>query len=351
MSRISRLLDLMKSKGMDNLLLTDMADIYYFTGFTGSTAYLFISAEKTVFFTDGRYAEQVKTELSKDIKTVIVKTYSVSLTELAKQTQSLTVSIKCPLNLYSLFQSCTDTLHIDEEELPSLMRSVKDDSELEQIQNAFKIAGESFLESLGQFRYGTTETEWAAILEYNMRKRGATDRSFETIIASGVRSTLPHGTASAKIVNSNDPITVDYGCKLNYCSDITRVIYAGKDPFVLEIADIVKNAMDEAKKLVKAGVKCSDVDKAARSYIESKGYGEFFNHGLGHGVGLNVHESPSFNFRDETFLVKGMVLTIEPGIYLPEKFGIRLEDTVVVTENSCENLTAMLQDYVYQITY
>lgn len=350
MNRITRLLELMKAKDMKSLLLTDMADIYYFTGFTGSTAYLYISEKRTVFFTDGRYEQQIKEELTPEIKTVIVKTYAVSLTELAKQAGSLTVSAKCPLNLYGLFKGCAEEVLVDEGDLPALMRSVKDEYELEHIRNSFVVAGEALLESIGRFRYGTTETEWAAVLEYNMRKRGAKDRSFETIVASGIRSALPHGTASEKTVKAGEPVTIDYGCKFAYCSDITRVVYNGSDPFFFEIADIVKSAMDEAKKVIKAGVKCSDVDKAARSYIERKGYGEFFNHGLGHGVGINVHESPSFNFRDETLLVKGMVLTVEPGIYLPERFGIRLEDTVAVTENSCVNLSAVLEDYVYKIT-
>ncbi|QAR34276.1 aminopeptidase P family protein [Geovibrio thiophilus] len=349
MKRIERLLGLMKQSGVNNLLLTDPADIFYLSGFTGSTAYLFASSEKTVFFTDGRYAEQIKTEISRDIKTVIVKTYGTSLCELAKQAGQLTVSPKCPLNLYCMMEDSAEELLIDSKDLVSLMRSVKDKEEIELISHSFRVAGEAFKESLGQWRYGMTETEWAAVLEYNMRKRGAKDRSFETIIASGERSALPHGNADMRVISAGDPVTVDYGCKFHYCSDITRVVYDGSDPFVLEIADIVRGAMDAAKAVIRPGAVCSDVDKAARDFIEKKGYGVFFNHGLGHGVGIDVHEAPSFNFRDETVLVQGMVLTVEPGIYLPGRFGVRLEDTVAVSENSCVNLTAVLEDYVYKI--
>lgn len=349
MKRIERLLGLMKQSDVKNLLLTDPADIFYLTGFTGSTAYLFVSPEKTVFFTDGRYAEQIKTEISRDIKAVIVKTYGTSLSELARQTGQLTVSPKCPLNLYSMMDESAEEMLIDGKDLVSLMRSVKEPQEIELISRSFQVAGESFRESLSQWRYGMTETEWAAVLEYNMRKRGAKDRSFETIIASGERSALPHGTADTRVINSGDPVTVDYGCRFHYCSDITRVVYDGSDPFVFEIIDIVKGAMDAAKAVIRPGIKCADVDKTARDYIEKKGYGEYFNHGLGHGVGINVHEAPSFNFRDETVLVQGMVLTVEPGIYLPDRFGVRLEDTMAVSENSCENLTAVLEDYVYKI--
>ena len=349
MKRIERLLGMMNKTGLKNLLLTDLADIFYLTGFTGSTAYLFVEPEKAVFFTDGRYEEQIKTEISSEIKTVIVKTYGTSLCELAKQKEQLTVSPKCPLSLYTMLKDSAEELLIDSKDVVSLMRSVKDREEVELIAHSFKVAGNAFLESLSQWRYGMNETEWAAILEYNMRKKGATDRSFETIIASGERGALPHGTAGTRVINSGDPVTVDYGCRFNYCSDITRVVYDGSDPFVLEITDIVKGAMDAAKSVIRPGVRCSSVDKAARDYIEKKGYGEFFNHGLGHGVGINVHEAPSFNFRDETVLVQGMVLTVEPGIYLPGRFGVRLEDTVVVSENSCVNLTAVLEDYVYKI--
>ncbi|MGE4496678.1 MAG: M24 family metallopeptidase [Deferribacterales bacterium] len=349
MKRIQRLCGLMKQSGLRNLLLTDPADIFYLTGFTGSTAYLFVSPEKTVFFTDGRYAEQIKSEISRDIKTVIVKAYGTSLCELAKQTGQIAVSPKCPLSIYTMLTGCAEEVLIDEKDLAGLMRSVKDPEEIELIRRSFTVAAESFRESLSQWRYGMNETEWAAVLEYNMRKRGAKDRSFETIIASGERSALPHGSADTRVISAGDPVTVDYGCRFHYCSDITRVVYDGSDPFVLEIIDIVKGAMDAAKAVIRPGIRCSEVDRTARDYIEKKGYGGYFNHGLGHGVGINVHESPSFNFRDETVLVQGMVLTVEPGIYLPGRFGVRLEDTVAVSENSCENLTAVLEDYVYKI--
>jgi Xaa-Pro aminopeptidase len=307
-----------------------------------------VSPSYSVFLTDGRYAEQIKEELPAELESSIVKDYRGALKALAIKDISVTVSPKCPLNVYGIFTECTGTF-IDENDLVGRMRMVKDMDELELIQQSFTIAGESFLECLGSFRYGDSETEWAAKLEYAMRRRGAKDRSFETIIASGARGALPHGTASEKTVNQDDPVVVDYGCKVNYCSDITRIIYGGDDSFVFEIASVVKGAMDAAKAVVRPGVRCSAVDAAARNYINEKGYGEYFNHGLGHGVGIDVHESPSFSSRDDTVLEEGMVLTVEPGIYLPKRFGIRLEDTVAVSENSCVNLTAVLEDYVYKI--
>lgn len=349
MKRIQRLLNLMSETDTKNMLVTDIGDIFYLTGFTGSTAYLFVSTEKTVFFTDGRYAQQIKEELPADLRTVIVKSYQTSLNELAKQAGEVTVCPKCPLSVYSMLNDFAEKVFLDAQGLINLMRSIKDKNEVEYIRQAFNVAGSAFLESLNDFRYGMTEVEWAAILEYNMRKKGARDRSFETIVASGERGALPHGNASSKVIKSCEPVTIDYGCKFNYCSDITRVIYDGEDPFVFEIIDIVKNALETAKAAIRPGVRCADIDKSARSYIEQKGYGEFFNHGLGHGVGIDVHEAPSFNFRDETILRKGMVITVEPGIYLPGKFGVRLEDTVLVSENSCENLTTVLENYVYKI--
>jgi Xaa-Pro aminopeptidase len=144
-------------------------------------------------------------------------------------------------------------------------------------------------------------------------------------------------------------VIVDYGTFINYCSDITRMIYNGKDTQVIEIIEIVNSAKMKAIESIKPGKMANEIDKVARQYIEEKGYGEFFNHGLGHGVGIDVHEKPSLNPFDETVLKPGMVLTVEPGIYFKDNFGVRIEDTVVVTENGCEIITSMLDRHFYKI--
>ncbi len=187
-----------------------------------------------------------------------------------------------------------------------------------------------FLQSLDSFKPGVSELLWAAELEKNMKLNGAKSPSFDTIIGSGYRGAMPHGIASDKIVAKGDAVVVDFGSKKEYCSDVTRLVKTGADTNVDLVADIVYTALSKAKDAVKVGVKCSEIDAVARDYIQSKGYGDFFRHGLGHGVGIDVHEKPVFNSRDETVLEENMVLTIEPGIYLPGKFGVRLEDTIVV---------------------
>ncbi|WP_022852226.1 M24 family metallopeptidase [Limisalsivibrio acetivorans] len=347
MKRIKRLLELMDSRGACCILVTDMSDIFYLTGFTGTTAYLFVSPEEIIFLTDGRYEEQVKQEIPSEITVRIVSNYSESLKALAVGRSALCVSQKCPLNVYSLMHCEASSVQIDTDDMIGSLRTVKDAEEIEEIQKAFKVAADAFLESLPGFRSGVKETEWAALLEYNMRKRGARDRSFETIVGSGPRGALPHGMASDKIVEAEEPVVVDFGAKLRYCSDITRMVYDGDDDKVHRVIEIVRGAVKAAFDVIKPGVKCSDVDYAAREYIAQAGYGHRFIHGLGHGVGIDVHELPVFNSRDETVLKEGMVITVEPGIYLPESFGVRLEDTVAVTENGCFNLTSVLDKYVY----
>lgn len=182
-----------------------------------------------------------------------------------------------------------------------------------------------------------------------MKLNGAKAPSFETIIASGARGALPHGTASEKIIEKGEPVVVDFGAKKEYCSDVTRLVKTGRDTDVDIIADIVYTALHKAKEKIRPGVKCSDVDAAARDYITEKGYGDFFNHSLGHGVGIDVHEKPVFSAKDDTVLEENMVITVEPGIYLPGKFGVRLEDTIAVKPDGHENLTAVFDKYVYEI--
>lgn len=346
--RIENVRRMMSGHGTGCLFVNSPADIYYLTGFTGSTAYLFVTGEEAVFLTDGRYEEQIKQELCAGIDTVIVENYSEQLKQYAGMMKNLTVTYSCGLYEYEMMKDAAQSVDVDKENIISLLRRVKDAEELKLIRDMYQTAYDAFMAAFPVFTSGRTEDHWAAELEKQMKLLGAKMPSFETIVASGARGAMPHGTASRRMVEKNDAVVLDYGCRLNYCSDVTRLVVAGENSRAQEIADIVYSALKKASDAVRPGMRCCDIDKIARDYIESKGYGKHFNHSLGHGVGIDVHEKPTLNRRDETLLEPGMVVTIEPGIYLPGELGVRLEDTVAVTENGCENLTAVFDKYVYK---
>jgi len=339
----------MKKAGIVNLLVSSLSDIYYLTGFTGSTAYLFVTAESSVFITDGRYSEQSRQQVTGESEIVIVQDYKQALADHAEAMTKLYVTYDCSLSDFETVKESGSDVQIDSENLIRLMRMVKDEGELEKIKEMFSCAESSFTSSLESFKPGLKEVVWAAELEKNMKINGAKSPSFDTIVGSGARGALPHGIASEKIVEPGDAVVVDFGSKKEYCSDVTRLVMTADDTDVAIIADIVYTALSKAMEKVKAGVKCSEIDAVARDYIADKGYKEFFNHGLGHSLGIDVHEKPVFNPKDDTVLEENMVLTIEPGIYLPGKFGVRLEDTVVVKKGGCENLTSVFEKYVYKV--
>lgn len=346
--RIEKLRGMMAEKGISNLFVSSLSDIYYLTGFTGSTAYLFVTDNHVLFLSDGRYEEQSKAQVEPDIQIEIISDYRKALEEYAGRLKQMHVTYSCTLADYQMLsgmlQADTDT-----DGLIGIMRMEKDEQELEKLRGMFACAANAFNSSLKDFQPGRRENEWAAVLEMNMKMQGSDAPSFETIVASGPRGAMPHGKASGKVVEKGDAVVVDFGSKKEYCSDVTRLVKVSAGEEVDAVADIVYTALKKASEAAKPGVKCSDVDAVAREYIESKGYGKYFNHGLGHGVGIDVHEKPVFNPRDNTVLKENMVLTVEPGIYLPGKFGVRLEDTIVIKKDGYENLTAVFDKYIYEI--
>ncbi len=221
------------------------------------------------------------------------------------------------------------------------MRQIKSPSEIEAIIKAQRIAENAFENILDFIRPGVTEREIALELNYNMLKNGAEDISFETIALRGENTSMPHGIPSDSIVQTGDFVLMDFGAVYEgYHSDMTRTVAVGNITDEMEeVYNIVSAAQETALGAVRAGITGKELDNVARSYIAEKGYGENFGHGLGHCVGLEIHESPAANTRDETKLAENMVITVEPGIYLPKKFGVRIEDFVAITPNSCNNLT------------
>jgi Xaa-Pro aminopeptidase len=343
MNNLNRLLTALSGKDCGSYLITSLSDIGWLTGFTGSAAYVLIS-DKPYFITDSRYELAVKDLLSSEWEIVIVKSYNAYLKE-ALSGKKLTFQKSVSYADYKIMSDLSAEASVEDDTLSSL-RAVKTEEEIVAVKAQYALAADAFNLSLADFSAHKSEREWAARLEYNMKKLGANSPSFSTIIASGARGALPHGEPTEKIISENDAVVVDFGTKKLYTSDYTRLLYSTRCGKVFETAKIVKEAVDTAKEKVKPGVTAGEIDKAARSVIERWGYGDFFNHSTGHGVGVDVHENPTIRAGNGEIILEGMIFTIEPGIYLPGEFGVRLEDTVLVTATGYENLSR-LDDYIY----
>ena len=280
-------------------------------------------------------AEQMKEIFAKEeISLIYVETDRINLESykgLCKALPNITVSKKAKLSNEIL-----------------KLRSVKSLQEIESIKQAQSLTDKAFEHILDFIKSGKTEKEIMLEMEFFIRKIGSQGVAFDFIVVSGKKSSLPHGVPAEKKVENGDFITMDFGAVVSgYRSDMTRTVALGyADDEMREVYNTVLLAQTEALKAIKPNVKCKDIDKIARDIIANKGYGECFGHGLGHSVGLEIHESPSFNTRDNTLLKEGMVLTVEPGIYIEDKFGVRIEDMVYITDNSYENLTASPKELI-----
>ena len=318
----------------------------YLTGFPSSLGYLLMTQDGNKLFVDGRYfeaankkavdcevvlmdklIEQLNNEFaSKNIEKLLIETeVSVSVLESLKRKLGVKVTASSAL---------TNKLHT--------LRSVKKRDEINSIVSAQRIAEKAYYDVLDFIKVGKTEKEIAAFLEYRMKLHGAEKIAFETIAVSGKNSSMPHGVPTDKKVENGDFITLDFGAVINgYCSDMTRTVAVGFASDEMKwVYSTVLEAQQKVIDTVKAGVFCSGADNAARSVIEAAGYGEYFSHSTGHGVGLEIHEMPTLSKKaTDVKLRAGQIVTDEPGIYLPEKFGVRIEDMLLVQKNGCKNLT------------
>ena len=345
--RTETLKKILKEKSIPAIFITNLADVSYLSGFTGTTAYMIISHDRCVFFTDGRYTVQARDEVYPHIEKISVKSYKDLFEKEVTKYRRIMLQGECPLSIASAVKSQGTDIIVDSNSIIKTMRMIKDRDEIALIKAQYRLAAEAFKESLSSFKMGLSEIEWAAALEYNIKKKGAKGVSFETIVASGYRGAMPHGCASQKIINKDEPVIIDFGSQKGYASDYTRMIYGGNDKNVTTVINIVREAMLKAIEAVKPGVTSAYLDDVARQHISSFGYGEYFNHSLGHGVGIDVHELPVINSQSNNIIEENMIFTIEPGIYLPDKFGVRLEETVLVTSYGAEVISSFLEDYVY----
>ncbi len=342
MERLQKLREIMKQNNLDAFLVTSMSNIKYLAAFSGTTGKVLVTMEEQYFLTDFRYISQA-TKQCVGFKVVDVNNdYANTINKLI---DSKTVGFEGDYMTYDNYQyfktNCPNLLF----KSVSLckLRMLKEENEIAKIIRANEISLEALDYCLANklVPNKTTEKEFRYALESKMQELGASGPSFDTIIASGVRSSLPHGVASDKVIEDGDFITIDFGCYYEgYVSDITRTFAINRiDPKLKEIYEIVKEAQLIGVNAIKPGVKLKDVDKVVRDYITNKGYGEYFGHGTGHGIGIDIHEEPYVRWNIDEELVPGMVITIEPGIYLPNIGGVRIEDDVLVTENGHKILT------------
>jgi Xaa-Pro aminopeptidase len=337
--------------GFSGLVITHLPDIRYLCGFTGSSAALAVSRRKAQFFTDGRYTTQAGEEVSAAKVQIVTGPPAVSAVQwLAAQPGVNLVGFDAAKTTVADWTRWKSELpsHLRRNFLLAApmpfvegLRQIKDEDELALMREAALLGCRLFEHIVNFIKPGIAELEVAAELEHEARLLGAEGMSFETIVASGVRSALPHGRATVTRLPRRGPVTLDFGIILNgYCSDMTRTVFLGRPkPAERKGYEAVLEAQETAVAAVAAGVSCAEVDDAARSVLRREGLGEAFTHSTGHGVGLEIHEPPRVGSGQKSRLEQGMVVTIEPGIYLAGQFGIRIEDMVAVTRTGCEVLT------------
>ncbi len=343
-NRRSRLKPFFEDNGLEAILFTDLANIRYLCGFSGSDGVLLLSRDEAWFLCDSRYTTQAAAEVwGAEVREYPAKYEAVCSLITDKRIRRF--GIEATHMLVSDFRQLSERL--DGCELVGLgaaldsIRSCKDQDEIEALARVAGLASASLNVVLASLAPGIRESDVALELEIEMRRRGADGRAFDFIVASGERGAMPHGRASDKVLCAGELVTIDFGAvKDGYHSDETVTVAIGcPADRAREIHDIVRQAHDRAIAAVRPGISCRDLDAVARDYIREQGYESCFGHGLGHGVGLEIHEKPVVSPRSEAVVQEGMVFTIEPGIYVPGFGGVRIEDTVAATADGCVILT------------
>lgn len=333
------------AKDFDAVIITETVARRYLVDFeTGDAGTLVITADDAYFIIDGRYIEAAEAAV-KSAKVVLQDKLYEQVADLLGSAKNIAVQSELTCRKLEQMREklpnavITPCEAIDKE--LELMRSVKTKAEVDNIIAAQRISEIAFDHILGFIREGVTDLEIAAELEYIMRKNGAEGLSFETIAVSGEMSSMPHGVPTARKVRPGDFITMDYGALINGChSDMTRTVALGyATDKMKEVYNTVLAAQNASLAVLKAGIDCKDGDKAARDVIAAAGYGDCFTHSTGHSVGYEIHEWPNISSLSQDKLSEGNVVTVEPGIYLPGEFGVRIEDMALITDSGCVNLT------------
>ncbi len=352
-SRLAALRQRMADERLDALLVASHPNRAYLSGFTGDSGVLVITAGESLLLTDSRYTEQAEAQApgftvvreANDRGRTLAETLS-RLRPARTGFESDKVTVAALREWEGRFTGSTTLVPV--EGLVEGLRLVKDQDEIALLRRAAQLADAGFEFARRFVRPGRTEREVSLELEFFLRRNGADGPGFEFIVASGPRGSLPHGAASERVIGSGELVTIDFGCFVQgYTSDLTRTVAVGRPSERLqEVYEVVRRAQEAGVAAVRPGRRCAEVDGVARGLIAQAGFGAFFGHGLGHGVGREIHEAPRLKEDSADVLCPGMVVTVEPGIYLPGEGGVRIEDMVLVTEEGGERLTRAPRDLV-----
>jgi Xaa-Pro aminopeptidase len=347
-TRADRLTDLLPGAGVDALLVTNLVNLRYLTGYTGSSGVALIGPEVRAFVTDFRYVEQAAEEVDSSFdrrraarELLEAVDDALPAGELRLGFEEAHLSVSEHARLRERLPDRVELVGLDG--LVEQLRAIKSPEEVAAMRVASEVADVAFEHLTSERFIGRTERELALVLEYEMRRRGAQRASFEPIVATGPHGALPHARPRDTEVRKGELVVIDWGAQVDgYCSDCTRTVAAGPaDGRGAEIYELVLEAQIAGVQAVTAGAVARDVDAVARGVVEAGGHGQRFGHGLGHGVGLEVHERPRVAQRSDAVLEAGNVVTVEPGVYLPGELGVRIEDLVAVTDGGCEILTPL----------
>jgi Xaa-Pro aminopeptidase len=353
--RVERLRARFEPSEIDALLVTRLPNVTYLTGFTGSAALVLVGPDEVVFVTDGRYAEQAAEQLAAAGVAARIEVRVSQATQRDAMREAARWYARLGLEAHGVTWAqqrafagewFPDAELVATEHLVEDQRRVKEPAEVARIQAACTIADDALAVVAPRLAEGPTEREVALWLELEMRDRGAARTSFDSIVASGPNGAKPHARPSARAIEPGEPVVIDFGCVVDgYCSDMTRTLSVGDPgPDARRVYEVVREAQQHGRDAVSAGVDCARVDKACRDVISGAGWGDAFVHGTGHGVGLEIHEAPRVAATARDTLARGYVVTVEPGVYLPGMGGVRIEDTVVVTDDRADVLTRFPKD-------
>lgn len=351
MSRIDNIKSYLNKNNVDAILLNSANNKFYSADLYSSSGYVFITNKSQYIIVDFRYFEEMK-EKAKNFEVILMtkeKTYFDIVNKICEIENINNIGFEGREVSFDAYNIMDKKINVDLISVDlSKLRCKKDEKELECIKKACEIADNTFSHITKFIKVKMTEKEVENEIVRFIKEQGGQKESFDVIVASGIRGALPHGKASDKVIEKGEFVTFDFGVRFNnYCSDITRTISIGEGNEELnKIYNIVKKANEEAIRLLKPGMTTGDIDKIARDIIDKEGYGDYFGHNLGHGVGIIVHEYPALAPKSVEVLSEGMVVTIEPGIYIPNLGGVRIEDDVLITKDGCERLTKSTKELI-----
>jgi len=343
--------------GPDALLVTSVTNIRYLTGFSGSAGTLLVLPGDTILLTDGRYGTQATEQLAAaGVRAGLEVARAADQADRARLIVDGAgidrLGLEAAHVSWARQRSFASDWYPGVELIPTVglvegLRTIKDAGELARLAEAARIADEALGCVRPELVVGPTEEQFARSLDFAMRRLGATGPSFETIVASGPNAAKPHHRPGSRRIRAGEPVVIDFGALYDgYCSDMTRTVWVGRveDPDLRRAVEVVLASQAAGVSAIRPGISCSDVDSVCRQIIAGAGWADFFVHGTGHGVGLDIHEAPSVAATSTDTLEVGQVVTVEPGVYLPGLGGVRIEDTVVVTDDGCRPLTSTPKD-------